>query len=113
MRAVFLSALAAGFLATAAQADTCVYKGETIEGVAQTISFSEGETEMRVDAAGDVRTGHTSGVGTGLNIRVAWLSGDEGDPSPYLFVDLKDVAKPGAPDHVLIFDNAAYWPECR
>lgn len=100
-------------LATGARAETCIYNGKTIEGVAQTISFSEGQSEMRVEAEGDVRAGYTSGVGTGINIRVAWLAGDEGQPSPYFFVDLKDVAKPGASDHILIFENAPYWPECK
>ena len=28
-------------------------------------------------------------------------------------VDLSEYAKPGAPDHLLIFGNGAFIPECR
>ena len=56
----------------------------------------------------------TQGAGTGITNRTAYPENDpNGEVITYFYVDLSEYAKPGAPDHLLIFGNGAFIPECR
>jgi len=57
----------------------------------------------------------TGGIATGFNWRMASPPGEQRDEDVhrYRIFDLSKIARKGAPQEVLAFDDDLFWPTCR
>lgn len=55
---------------------------------------------------------HLESAGTGMPWAIAVQIGGERRSVQFRPLDLSSIAKPGAPDQALLFDDTLFWPRC-